>query len=1039
MKILIVDDNKDSRYLLESMLKGNDFTAVSAVNGAEALEKLQAQKFGLIISDILMPVMDGYQLCRECKKDEKLKKIPFIFYTATYTDPKDEEFALKLGGDCFIRKPIDPDRFIQIIREVLSDAIRQKKELKKPPLIKEQEVFKLYSERLVKKLEKKMLDLESSEKKYKTLIESLNNSVFIIKDGKILYVNAELTRKSGYTKKQLIGKPFLNFVAPEEQDKVKRYYFNRMSGKKVPDRYESKAIIKSGEILPVEVAVIPIKYKGKQAEQVILRDISAQKKAEQKIKNLNSLLKSVRDVNQLITKEIDLQKIVKGACNKLKQIRDYRNIEIALLDDAAGITKPAGSSGVYSSRKWEISLNGKGNAPKCIKDCFQRNETISIDNPKKYCKGCQYFEEDIQHENIIIPIFQQERVVGFLSAALLPEHQISSDEIDLLEDIAGDIGFAREKCQTEGKLWETEQEKALILSSVSEFIAYLDNELRIHWTNRAATESVGLSLDELVGRHCYEIWPQQSEPCIGCPVMKTIKRGKPQEQEMTTPDGKVWYIRGYPVRGKNGDVIGAVEITKDITVRKHREKEYKQLINGMNDTVFVIDFEEKFVEVNDSAIKNLGYTREELLTMGPVDIDPYLNADDIGKLIKGMKSDEKQVFETEHRTKEDKIIPVEISSSPITYKGKPAILSVARDINKRKQAEREISEQRKFHQLRADLWKIANKPVKTETELIDKILNHIGPAIDVSRISFLRLDPKKSAYILENQWHTKEAGPSKNQSIGYLKAKLLFGKKYAVLPRDAVPGIKQYITRKFNKDNIFTYIAMPYGRPGKPEGLFTISECRKPREWTQAEIDTLKEIVNIIDLKSDEIRAQREIYQSENRLKEAQALGKIGSWEFDVENNEIIWTDETYRLYERNPTLGPPTSDEEAKYYPPEQTRRLREYARTAIEDGKNVEYDLEAHLPSGRTIYFSATLRPIKDEKGKVIRLQGTVQDITKRKKAEGELKQKVEELELFHRLSVGREIQMIELKKKINELSKQLGLKPPYKLSFMKENKNT
>ncbi len=162
MRILIVDDRKENLYLMETLLKGSGYEVVSAVNGAEALEKLRAEpeRFDMIISDILMPVMDGFQLCRECKGDDKLKDIPFIFYTATYTDGKDEEFASKLGVDKFLRKPIAPDEFIKTIQGVIRDIEEGKIKRKKPVLEEKKEIFKLYSERLVKKLEKKMLDLE---------------------------------------------------------------------------------------------------------------------------------------------------------------------------------------------------------------------------------------------------------------------------------------------------------------------------------------------------------------------------------------------------------------------------------------------------------------------------------------------------------------------------------------------------------------------------------------------------------------------------------------------------------------------------------------------------------------------------------------------------------------------------------------------------------------------------------------------------------------------------------------------------------------
>jgi two-component system cell cycle sensor histidine kinase/response regulator CckA len=121
---------------------------------------------------------------------------------------------------------------------------------------------------------------------------------------------------------------------------------------------------------------------------------------------------------------------------------------------------------------------------------------------------------------------------------------------------------------------------------------------------------------------------------------------------------------------------------------KERESEYKRLVDGMNDTVFVIDFDGRFIEVNNTAVDVLGYSREELLSKGPTDIDPHLSTEEIGSLIEGMKMGETQVFETQHLKKSGEVIPVEVSSSLVTYHGEPAILSVVRDLTERKRVEK---------------------------------------------------------------------------------------------------------------------------------------------------------------------------------------------------------------------------------------------------------------------------------------------------------------------------------------------------------------
>jgi len=210
MKVLIVDDIKENLYLLETLLKGSGFDVESAANGVEALEKLHTNGFNMIISDILMPVMDGFQLCRKVKKNEELKNIPLIFYTATYTDKKDEEFALKLGAAKYIRKPAEPYELIKIIQGIIKDVEEDKIEPKKLILDNEKDIFKLYNERLIQKLEKKMLELEreiAERKRAEELLNQQTNDLSErVKELNCLYEVDELARKKGLTLEEMLKK-----------------------------------------------------------------------------------------------------------------------------------------------------------------------------------------------------------------------------------------------------------------------------------------------------------------------------------------------------------------------------------------------------------------------------------------------------------------------------------------------------------------------------------------------------------------------------------------------------------------------------------------------------------------------------------------------------------------------------------------------------------------------------------------------------------------------------------------------------------------
>jgi len=93
----------------------------------EGVAKPQMFKDLFALADLfdttLMPGMDGFELCRHCKTDEQLRHIPFIFYSAHYTDPKDEQFAFSLGADQYITKPQQPELLVQIVREVLAEQV----------------------------------------------------------------------------------------------------------------------------------------------------------------------------------------------------------------------------------------------------------------------------------------------------------------------------------------------------------------------------------------------------------------------------------------------------------------------------------------------------------------------------------------------------------------------------------------------------------------------------------------------------------------------------------------------------------------------------------------------------------------------------------------------------------------------------------------------------------------------------------------------------------------------------------------------------
>ncbi|MDD4102148.1 MAG: response regulator [Kiritimatiellae bacterium] len=222
--ILVVDDNQDNLYLLRSLLGNNGYELAEAFNGADALTKARENTPDLIITDILMPVMDGFTFCRECKKDPNLNNVPIIFYTATYTDDRDRDFALSIGAARFIVKPEEPEAFIMAIREVLKDTPAHP--VPEPPHEEEEVYLKKYSEALIRKLEARSEQLKTinaellkqleereqtekalreSEQRYRMIFDNSMDAILLtVTDGRILAANPAACRMFGRDEQEIM-------------------------------------------------------------------------------------------------------------------------------------------------------------------------------------------------------------------------------------------------------------------------------------------------------------------------------------------------------------------------------------------------------------------------------------------------------------------------------------------------------------------------------------------------------------------------------------------------------------------------------------------------------------------------------------------------------------------------------------------------------------------------------------------------------------------------------------------------------------------
>ena len=319
-KLLIVDDQEENRYLLEVLLKGHGHEVTSGSNGAQALDLARADPPDLIITDILMPVMDGFALCRQWKKDPDLCRVPFIFYTATYTDPKDEKFALGLGAERFIVKPTEPDAFLSIINEVLEE--HQSGRLPAGCQSEEEEVFlKEYNQALVHKLEDKLTQLEKanqalreevqrhhraqeelvrSKERFSKVFHSSPHGLVIAtaKEGRLLEVNRAFCRASGYSREELLGKTASEIGLWRDSGPLQEAQAI-IRDKGSLQEFVVPCVHASGAPILVSWSAEPLELDGKDYLISVLADVTERERTEQALKDseekYRTLMEAVAD------------------------------------------------------------------------------------------------------------------------------------------------------------------------------------------------------------------------------------------------------------------------------------------------------------------------------------------------------------------------------------------------------------------------------------------------------------------------------------------------------------------------------------------------------------------------------------------------------------------------------------------------------------------------------------------------------------------------------------------------------------------------
>jgi PAS domain S-box-containing protein len=432
--------------------------------------------------------------------------------------------------------------------------------------------------------------LAASEERYRRIVETAEEGIATHgPDGTVTYVNQRMADMLGYSCEEIIGRSSLDFVEDEEKEEVTRAHESlKEQGGFIKER---KLRRKDGSTLWTLIHVSPQRdasgsFSGYLAMHT---DITERKRTEEK------LLESERNARRRAEELTALMGMIPAA------------VWVSQDRSCGTITGNIAAQKFYEADKDEnLSAGAIGGAQDLTRRFFQNGRELKPEElPMQMAaaKGIDIRDSEIE---VLLPSGKKIAILGNASPLLDECGQVRGS-------IAACIDITERK-RAEEALRAVEREKALILDSTNEIIAYHDTEHNFIWANKAYLDSLGMSLSELKGKKCYRCWGLD-RLCIDCPVTTAIQTCQPQEGEITPEnqthwpsDRGSWIVRAAPVKDSTGKVIGAIEMAHDITGRKRSEEALKQ-----RDAVL-----EAFFEASPGILnivdENLRYIKTDKLT-----------------------------------------------------------------------------------------------------------------------------------------------------------------------------------------------------------------------------------------------------------------------------------------------------------------------------------------------------------------------------------------------------------------------------------------
>jgi diguanylate cyclase (GGDEF)-like protein/PAS domain S-box-containing protein len=601
-KILVADDNEDARILLTESLSAQGYEVRATEDGLQALEIARAWRPDLVVSDVLMPGMDGFRLCQELGEDPQLRDTPFIIYTATYIDTKDRELAEALGAARFLTKPLSTEQLLVEVRSVLQEqqahATSPAHRASGEPL----RLDRLRADAVSAKLDQKVRQLEyeriarlEAEERMRLALQGSNEGIWDwdLRSG-ALYLSPRWKSMLGYGEQELPGvmDSFKRLLHPDDSEATWSALNDYLTGRRENLEVEYRLQHKMGHWVHILSRAFCLRDAHHNPYRVVgtHADISRRKQDEQELRRLNRLYATLSACNHALVKADDEPALMQSFCDNIVHRGGYSQVWIGRMDDVSPpLWKCLATAGrLAGSGASPGDLPGTGVARAACRD----DRTVLVNHPEApdVAGLLQAVDQDCGLGACIsLPLKGMGETCTVLTICGAEPGVFSRSEIALLEELASDLGFGIQSMRSEQARRRAEavlqlRERAINASSNGVVITdALAPDHPIVYANPAFLRTTGYDMDEVLGLNPRFLFGTELEQ-PGVRIVRAALRGR-REATVTVrnfrKDGSAFWseMRVSPVLDGAGRLTHYVGILNDITDRVNYQRELERQTN----------------------------------------------------------------------------------------------------------------------------------------------------------------------------------------------------------------------------------------------------------------------------------------------------------------------------------------------------------------------------------------------------------------------------------------------------------------------------